>query len=194
MGPSKILAAEMWLDAAATATLGQPAGVCDYRFLMGGLVGVYDGYLPNTYGAYVDTQLVDKAMSPPLAGKGLDAFAYYDYAQKLGGCNADAARPNASSVGVTYAQHDLAQILCAYGGAFEPPGFDPNDSSDAALGSAVSTMVRRAWSRDASPDEVAALVTDMKQCLAAQNGCVSVDAAVRWMCARVIDSAPFALY
>jgi hypothetical protein len=198
MGPSKFLGGEMWLDSAAVATTDTVAGICDYRFLTGGFAGILDGTMADydLGEVQVDAKLVAR-IQPPLAAHGIDAAAYYGLAQQLGGCNPLAARPRRSTVGAVYAQHDIAQVLCAYGGAVLPPGFDAGNgnATDGSLGAAASWIVRRAWSRDATAAEVGALVGDMKQCLAAGSaGCSSPEAAVRWACARVLDSAPFALY
>ena len=135
-------------------------------------------------------------MPSPLVSKGLGADGYYAAAQQLGGCNADSKRPLVSSVGVTYAQHDLAKTLCAYGAAVVPPGFDTADASQQNLERGAAHLVSRLLSRDATDGDKNALTGDMAGCLAAgpDKGCASAEIAVRWMCVRLVDSAVFSLY
>lgn len=190
MGPTKLLASEPWLDSAALATSNAPLGWCDYRFIGGGILGVEDqGSLP-----LADRSLVKKVPSP-LETKGFGEFSYYSAAVQLGGCNADTRRPSVSSIGITYAQHDLAQTLCAYGSAVLPSSFDPNDSSPANLDRAASHLVLRLLDHPADEAELASLRADMTACLAAgAPGCATPEAAARWLCVRLLDSAAFSLY
>jgi hypothetical protein len=185
MGSTKMLTAENWLDSAGVATVGTLLGYCDFRFLGIGELGP-----TNT-----DPELV-KHIPSPLGDEVFPETRYLSDAQQLGGCSADMARPRVSTVGMTYAQHDVARTLCAHAPAVLPPGFRNDDVSDAALGGAAAHLVRRALSRDATAEEVTALGGEMKECLAAgaATGCESAEAAVRWLCVRIVDSAEFALY
>lgn len=178
MGSTKLLTAENWLDSAGTATQGQILGSCDFRFVAKGEEGVMS----------VDPALVRHVASP------FPESRYLSGAQLLGGCTADVPRPRVSTVGVTYAQHDLARSLCASATQVLPADFDPADSSDAALSRAARHLVNHALTRDASDNELAELTSEMKECLAAADGCESPEAAVRWTCTRILDSAEFALY
>jgi hypothetical protein len=182
MGGTKMLTAENWLDSAAIATRGKVVGSCDYRFVAIGEIGP----------TYVDTDLVQRLAAAP----DFEAYEYDLSAQLLGGCSAEQPRPKTSSVGIAYAQHDLARRLCASSPDVLPGGFDKANASDEALRGAADHVMRRALSRSATEEERALLTTEMRECMAAgpTEGCESAEAAVRWMCTRVIDSATFALY
>lgn len=185
MGSSKLLTAESWLDSASFATVEGPLGFCDYRFVGIGEVG--------------PTNADPKAVLhlPPVLGDAVfPESRYFESAQLLGGCTADAARPRTSTVGMTYAQHDVTRSLCAASKTIFPVGFRADDPSDGALHAAIDHVMLRALSRAATREERVALAADMKACIDAgpEVGCASVEAAVRWLCTRVVDSAEFALY
>lgn len=189
MGPTKLLASEAWLDSAAMVALGESLGVCDYRFVAGGLTQINDnGTFP-----FVDPEVVVRVPSP-LAMKGFTSDDYYTAAQQLGGCSADGARPRISSVGIVYAQHDLAKMLSAYG-----PKIVPSmslDGSQASLEAAAAYVVRRLLSREASAEEKAALAKDMADCIAAgpTNGCETPEIAVRALARDILEQADFSTY
>jgi hypothetical protein len=182
MGSTKLLTAENWLDSAGIATEGRVLGYCDFRFVAKGEEGVFS----------VDPAMVRHLDSP--LGDLFPESRYIGGTQLLGGCAADVPRPRVSTVGVTYAQRDLARSLCANATRVLPEGFDPADTSDDALARAARHLVNHALTRDASATELVELVSEMKECLAAPAGCESPEAAVRWTCTRILDSAEFALY
>lgn len=182
MGSTKLLTSENWLDSAAIATQGRVLGYCDFRFVANGEEGVVS---------------VDPALTRHIPSPLADVFPeerYVSGAQLLGGCNSDVPRPRVSTVGVTYAQHDLARSLCANATEVLPVDFDPKDSSDEALSKSARHLVNRAWNRDPDDAELAELTAEMKECLAATDACESSEAAARWLCTRILDSAEFALY
>jgi hypothetical protein len=182
MASMKILTAESWLDAAGFATFGKPLGICDYRFVL-------TGEVPPNFN--VDLSLVRRLDGP------LPAFHGTGYAasvQMLGGCSADQPRPRSSTVGITYAQHAIARTLCATGTAILPPTFASTDPSDRNLGKAIDHVVRRTLSRPPTTEETTLFTAEMRECLAASGGCGNAEAAARWLCTRLIDSAEFAIY
>jgi hypothetical protein len=182
MGSTKLLTAENWLDSAAIATQGAILGHCDFRFVANGEEGVFS----------VDPELVRHVPSP--LGDLFPEERYRSSAQLLGGCAADTPRPRVSTVGVTYAQHDLSRSLCANAALVLPADFDAADGSDAALARSARHIINHALTREATEAELGELTAEMKECLTAPDGCESPEAAVRWLCTRILDSAEFALY
>lgn len=180
-GPSKLLAGESWFASAAVA-VGETAGVCDFRWGQGG------DYQPQ----WIDPRLVETRPGsvdgklPPTPPHGYSVRAI----QRLGGCTGDAKRPEISNVGLAFSQAAIARELCATATRVTPAGWTGD------LREAAAFLVERAWSRPAAGTELDALVDEMTACLAAgaSAGCASPDAAARWLCRRLIDSAPFATY
>jgi hypothetical protein len=176
-GPTKLLAGESWLVTAA-AGVGESAGTCDFRAVS---TGYYTPY-------FTDARLLE-----PYTGT-LDAITYNGYSinsiVKLAGCNSDAKRPEVSNIGLTFNQADISRTLCAYGQGVTPAGFS-GDFNAAAV-----HLVNNLWHRSPNPGEAEAMATDMTACVAAggTTGCADAEAAARWMCQRMIDSAEFATY
>lgn len=191
LGPTKLLAAESWLDSLAIATIGESVGYCDYRFVAGGVTG------PNREAA--DRRLIATARSP-LEGNAFTDESYFAAAQQLGGCSAGVTRPTESSVGLTYAERHLARTLCAVGARVLPGDFNGEDRSERGLAPAAAHLVARLLSRDARPSEAAALAGDMVKCMNASRAggpaaaCPTPESAVRWLCARIAESAQFSYY
>jgi hypothetical protein len=181
-GPSKLLAAESWLDSAAAA-VGESLGTCDFRF-----VSAED----NTEILADPTLLEASESTLP------DAFPperYLAEARALGGCSADRIRPRISSLGLVYAQRSLASELCARGRQVLPDRFDPADPSDVVLRDAAAQVIRSTLSRSASDADLDTFVGEMKDCLAqGSDGCEDGEQALRWLCTRLVDSAEFAIY
>jgi hypothetical protein len=173
MGSTKLLTSESWLDSAGVATFGQVLGACDYRFVAIGETGP----------ANVDPTFVRRVAAPDAAR--FTSERYDLSAVLLGGCSAEQPRPKKSTVGITYAQHDLARSLCA-----STPLIGGSDD----MRTAIASLVRRTLSRDPSNEEIALLAAEAGQCRAAPGGCSSAEAAMRWLCSRIVDSAAFALY
>ncbi len=178
-GPTKLLAAEGWLRAAAVA-VGETSSPCDHRFVQRG--GIDLTILDRRHFTYQPSSL-DELMGD----EGFSVRA----AITLGGCNADDLRPTRSNIGLAFAQADLARLLCAYGTAVLPPGWDGD------LANAVDHLGTRVLSRTVGGTERGELVAEMQACLAAHAGqpaCADLETAVRWMCRRMLDSAEFATY
>lgn len=180
-GPSKLLAGESWLASAAVA-VGETAGQCDFRWGQGG------DYEPQ----WVDPRLVETRAGsidpklPPTPPHGYSVRAI----QRLGGCTGDAKRPEISNVGLAFSQAAIARELCATATTVTPPGWT-GDLRDAA-----AFLIDRAWGTRATDAELDVLVAEMSACVAAgpSAGCASAEVAARWLCRRLIDSAPFATY
>lgn len=182
MGPTKLLAAESWLDSAGVA-VGEVMGACDFRFINGfGLAYIFS-----------DSALVERV--PSTLGRTFSQAVYDATARALGGCDSDHPRPTVSSLGLTMAQHEVAQLVCGLGSGVLPTGFKQSDTSDGALDGVVRHLYRRVLSREATDAEVAEMRTDMRACLAAgKSACAGPEEATRWLCQRLIDSAEFGLY
>ncbi|WP_394840164.1 DUF1549 domain-containing protein [Pendulispora rubella] len=206
-GATKLLSGETWLDAAAMATFGTPIGYCDYRFLGRKYVDgaflpvIRDRYVVSPQGAVKELANVDPALvtrvPSPIASRGFDRDAYLIAANELGGCMPGERRATSTSMRITLAQREIAQMLCAYGSEVLPPGFDPAGVSGASdLGAIATNLARRAWSRDPSLEERGQMIQDMKDCLSAgpDVGCGTVESAARMLCVSLLDSTNFALY
>ena len=181
LGPTKLLAAEAWLDSAGAA-IGEALGRCDYRFFSFGYVS-YD---------HTDPTLIEHL--PSSLGMGFDEQAYIDLAFALGGCST-APRPTQSSLSVVAAQRLAAQLLCAVGRDVRPTGFDAQDGGTAALEAAARHVALRTTARTLEDAEATALGAEMRACLdAGAQGCETPEAAVRWACQRFLSSAEFGLY
>jgi Protein of unknown function (DUF1549) len=182
MGPTKLLAGEGWLRAAATV-VGETVAPCDHRFVVRGGWDI----------AYVDPRLL--APEPSSLDAMLGPSFHIDASMALGGCNGDILRPVISNLGLAYAQSQLARPLCAYGGGVLPPSWDGAD-----LGAAVDHLAAAILSRQVAGDERAELVGEMRACRDAaagpggDQGCVDDESAVRWMCRRMLDSVEFGTY
>jgi hypothetical protein len=179
MGPTKLLAAEAWMDTLLLA-VGERPGACDVRAIS------TEGYTPY----YTDPRgLEDPASS-------LDAVSgewyYVTAVGELGGCKAGTPRPTQSSVGLVFAQGEHARLACAYGEGVVPQG----GAGD--LRAAARRLVERLWARPAADGEIDELVAEMEACLAAGAGddqaCTDPEYAVRWLCQRLADSTEFATY
>jgi hypothetical protein len=183
MGPTKFLGAESWLDSAGLV-VGETLGSCDYRYL-------------NSLG-FDETYRVDPSIleveTPTLLGGDWPAGQYLTTGQQLGGCSSGAPRPRFSSVGITYAQHATAQIVCGLGRAVVPTG--TSDTSSTALANVARAVVAGTLARAASDAEATQLAGEMSACLAqgASGGCADASSAARWLCQKLVDSAEFSLY
>jgi hypothetical protein len=184
MGPTKFLGAESWLDSAGLV-VGETLGSCDYRYLNS------FGYDETPY--RVDPSILD-VRTPTLVSGDWPAGQYLTAGQQLGGCSSGAPRPRFSSVGITYAQHATAQIVCGLGRAVVPSG--AGDTSNAGLTSVARSVVANVLARPATDAEAAQLAGEMSACLAqgSASGCADAPSAARWLCQRLIDSAEFSLY
>ena len=180
LGPTKLLVGETWLDSAAVA-VGETLGSCDYRFFsLGGVA--YD---------QADGSLVERT---PISLAGFEEQTYLDLGLALGGCSAT-PRPTQSSLSLVSSQQLAARILCVLGNAVMPPRFDPRDNSRAALEAAARYAGERVLGRPLEDAEVTAIGGEMRACLdAGAQGCDSPEAAVRWTCGRLLESAEFGLY
>lgn len=178
---SKLLTAESWLDSAALA-VGEQLGACDFRLVS----GEDDGRI------LVDPNLFE---SVPATIEGYDPETYDETAVKLGGCSPDHARPRISGLGMLYSEASLATELCSVGSRVLPERFDREDESDRALREAIIPFLTRALSTPPTETELDTYVDEMRACLAAgaDDGCAGAEEAVRWLCARVIDSAAFSI-
>lgn len=186
MGPTKLLAGEGWLRAAATA-VGETVAPCDHRFVVR---GGWDA-------AFVDPRRLDR--EPSSLDVIFDRNFHIDASIALGGCNGDTSRPVISNLGLAYAQGQLARPLCAYGRGVVPPDWDGGD-----LGAAVDHLAAAILGRRVGSQERAELVGEMRACRDAETtshsgpsgpqGCVDAESAVRWMCRRMLDSVEFGTY
>jgi hypothetical protein len=173
MGPTKLLAAEPWLDTMMRA-VGERPGVCDVRNL-------------TAYG-YEDELADPRYIADPSSSLDgvIDDF-YLDAVESLGGCKSKTPRPAQSNVGLAFAQGEHARIACAYGDEATPGGWT------ADFPAAVNHLIRRLYARPPADGELDELVGEMQACVAA-GACVDADAAARWMCQRLADSTEFATY
>jgi hypothetical protein len=180
MGPTKLLAGEGWLRAAAIA-VGETVAPCDHRYVVRGGWDV----------SYLDPRLLEREPSSLDVLFGPDFHVTASIA--LGGCNADTTRPVISNLALAYAQGQLARRLCAYGRGVLPPGWDGAD-----LGVAIDHLAASILSRHVDTSERAELIGEMRACRAAggvdNQGCVDGESAVRWMCRRMLDSVEFGTY
>lgn len=181
MGPTKLLAGEGWLRAAATA-VGETVAPCDHRFVVRG--GWNAGFV-NPRLLVPESSSLDVFLGPKV---GIDASI------SLGGCDGDTTRPVISNLGLTYAQGQLSRPLCAYGSGVLPESWDGSD-----LGAGVEHLATTILSRRVDAEERAELVNEMRACRAAgdaggDQGCIDDESAVRWMCRRMLDSVEFGTY
>jgi len=184
MGPTKLLAGEGWLRAAAIA-VGETVAPCDHRFVVRGGWDV----------AYVDPRLLDR--EPSSLDVILEPDFHVNASIALGGCDGNTARPVISTLGLAYIQSQLARRLCAYGRGVLPPGGDASGPVSADLGVAVDRLAAAILSRRLDAQERAELVRDMRACRDAGAGdeaCMNDESAVRWMCRRMLDSVEFGTY
>ncbi len=180
-GPTRIMTAERWLDSVFYVTFGETAGVCDFRF-------VTDNY---DYRMLINRSL---AMQDPTTNRFTED--YRDWTLSLSGCSSAQGRALHSTLAIVSAQHEIAQRLCAAG-----PEVLARDAPDTTTpenyGAAVTRLYQRALGREPSVEERTAAVTDMTACNTegGELGCgTSGHAAIRWFCARLLDSAEFAVY
>ncbi len=181
MGPTKLIAGEGWLRAAATA-VGETVAPCDHRFVVRG------GWDKE----FVDPRLPER--EPSSVDGLLGPEARIDASIALGGCNGDTLRPVVSNLGLTYAQGQLARPLCAYGGGVLSPNWDGHD-----LEAAIDHLGATILSRRVGVAERGELVSEMRACRTVGDagggqGCVDDESAVRWMCRRMLDSVEFGTY
>jgi hypothetical protein len=174
-GPTKLLAGESWLVTAANA-VGETAGTCDFRAVSFGYYAqqFFDGrYLEQ----YANT--LDNITNP---GYSINSIV------RLSGCNTDSKRPEVSNIGLTFNQADIARTLCAYGSGV------PTQEADFA--GAATSLIRQVWHRSPRVGEAETMADEMNGCVAVgdPDACEDNEAAVRWMCQRMIDSAEFATY
>jgi hypothetical protein len=179
LAPTKLMTAETWLDSAAAA-VGEPSGVCDFRWVTP--EGFYDESI-------VDRRYYEKG-GLSIYDARMERGAYLELAIKLGGCNAEAKRPALSNVGMAFTEGMLTQLVCAYGRGVVPAGF----SGDLAAG--ARHVMRATIGRTPNDDETAQLVDEMKACIAAggTTGCADAETAVRWLCQRALESTEFSTY
>jgi hypothetical protein len=173
MGPTKLLAAEPWLDTVLLAA-GETPGACDFRYV-------------TVYGFEYELGDPRYAEEPYSSLDGIFEDYYVDAAQALGGCMARKPRPSESSVGLAFAQGEHARTACAYGGSVT------RDDWDGDFAGVADRLIRRLYARPPADGELDELVADMEACVAA-GACVDPDAAARWMCQRLADSTEFATY
>lgn len=181
VGPTRIMTAERWLDSVFYVTFGESAGVCDFRF-------VTENY---NWRMLVNGNL---AMQEPTNNRFTED--YRDWVQSLSGCSSQLSRSTRSSLSIVTSQHEIAQKLCAAGTAAMSSEL-PDALSAEAYGPAVRQLYQRALGRPASDEEANAAIADMTACSAegAADGCgTSGRSALRWFCARLLDSAEFAVY
>ncbi len=180
-GPTRIMTAERWLDSVFYVTFGETAGVCDFRF-------VTDNY---DWRMLINRSL---AMQDPSTNQFTED--YRDWTLSLSGCSSVQARSTHSTLSIVSSQHEIAQHLCAAGPTVLAP--DTSDSpSPEAYGAFANRIYQRAIGRDPSDEERNAAIADMTACNAegGDTGCgASGHAAMRWFCARLLDSAEFAVY
>lgn len=175
-GPTKLLAADAWLDTTLLA-VGEHPGTCDVRNLT---VYGYDYELGDARLLADPTSSLDGAVET-------DGGFYIDAVTSLGGCKAGVPRPTQSTVGLAFAQGQHARTACAYGREAVPRDWDGR------LESAADHLVRRLFARPAADGELDELVADMQACLDA-GACADADAAARWLCQRLVDSTEFSTY
>jgi hypothetical protein len=181
LGPTKLLAGEAWIDSAGAA-LGETLGRCDYRFFSFGYVS-YE---------HTDPNLIERM--PSSLGEGFPEQSYIDLGFALGGCST-APRPIQSSLSIVASQRLAAQLLRAVGRDVLPSGFDPADGGVAALEAAARHIALRTMARPIDDAEATLLGAEMRGCLdAGAAGCESPEAAVRWVCQRILESAEFGLF
>lgn len=181
MGPTRIMTAERWLDSVFYVTFGESAGVCDFRF-------VTENY---NWRMLVNNNL---AMEDPMRNRFSDD--YREWVQSLSGCSSALSRSTRSSLSIVTSQHEIAQKLCAAGGMIVTQNL-PDAFSAESYSPAVSQLYQRALGRAPSDEESSAAIADMTACGAegGNAGCGgSGHAALRWFCARLLDSAEFAVY
>lgn len=180
-GPTRIMTAERWLDSVFYVAFGETAGVCDFRFVTEN----YDWRMMTNRGL---------AMEAPMTNQFTDD--YRTWARALSGCSSVQNRPIRSTLSIVTAQHEIALKLCAAGVeviAHETPDAVTPDNYAAA----VTRLYQRAVGRAPSDDERAAAVDEMMACNneGGDMGCGGSGlAAMRWFCARLLDSAEFAVY
>ncbi len=170
MGPTKLLAAEAWVDTVLMA-VGEQPGSCDVRNLT-----VY-GY---------EWELGDfRFLDDPESSLDREVEDFYIAAvTALGGCKSGVPRPTQSNVGLVFAQGEQARLACAYGDKVVPGG---------DLGEAAAHLIGRLLHRPPGDGEVDELVGEMQACLDA-GACVDHEAAARWLCQRLADSTEFSTY
>lgn len=180
-GPTRIMTAERWLDSVYYVTYGETAGVCDFRF-------VTENY---NWRDLINRNL---AMQEPMHTDFSDD--YRDWVQSLSGCSSQQGRAVRSSLSIVTSQHDIAIKLCAAGPEVIAPE-TPDTASPDVFGPATDRLYRRALGRAPTDEERNAAIADMTACgtEGGDTGCgTSGHAAVRWFCARLLDSAEFAVY
>ncbi len=176
-GPTKLLAGEAWLVTAADS-VGEVAGQCDFRWVSTGY------FAPH----WTDPNFVIQPTGT------LDALTFDGYSIAsivgLSGCNSDVKRPDVSNIGLTFNQADIARTLCSHGSGVTPTGW--TDDYPAA----ARHLIEHLWHRTPRPGEAEAMATEMTGCIGAgmTTGCGDHDAAARWLCQRMLDSAEFATY
>jgi hypothetical protein len=181
MGPTRIMTAERWLDSVFYVTFGETAGVCDYRF-------VTENY---DWRMLVNNNL---AMRAPMTNRFTND--YREWAQSLSGCSSQLSRSTRSSLAIVTAQHDVALKLCAAGAEVLARDL-PDTPSPEVYGPALNRLYERALGRLPTDEERNAAIADMTACSGegGEEGCrTSGRAALRWFCARLLDSAEFAVY
>jgi hypothetical protein len=192
MGPTKLLVGEDWL-AAVGAVVDETLGSCDYRFLRAphakaAIEPRSDGYDPRLVPGELESP------EPTLTSGGWSGVKFREAAKALGGCNPGGARAVFPNLQMASAQHRIAKFACGYGRGVLPPDFRPGDTSDDALLRAARFVSIRTLVTEPNAEEEDALLREMRDCLAAKDGCAGAEEAVRWICERVVDSAAFALY
>jgi hypothetical protein len=172
-GPTKLLAAEPWLDTVLRA-VGETPGVCDVRNL-------------TVYGYEWELGDWSRLEDPTSSLDGIVEDFYVNATMALGGCRARAARPTQSNVGLAFAQGEHARTACAYGRAVVP------DDWDGDYAAAADHLIRRLYDRRPHAGELDELVAEMDACVDA-GACVDDDAAARWLCQRLTDATELTTY
>lgn len=180
-GPTRIMTAERWLDSAFYVTFGDTQGICDFRFVTEN----YDWRMLVNRGL---------AMQPPTTSS--LTTHYREWARSVSGCSASQGRPMRSTLAIVTAQHEIAQRLCGAGTQVYPPN-TPDAVDRAIFGTVVNWQYQRFLGRAPSEEERTTAVEEMVSCntIGGAQGCRdSGYAAMRWFCARLLDSAEFAVF
>ncbi len=181
IGPTRIMTAERWLDSVFYVAFGVPAGVCDFRFVTEN---------------YDYRMLINRSLAMPNPSTNRFSDDYRDWTQSLSGCSSIQGRATRSTLSIVTAQHEIAQTLCSAGPEVLASN-TPDTMTPENYATAVTRIYRRALGRDPTDDERNAAVTEMSACNTEGGGmgCASSgQAAMRWFCARLLDSAEFAVY
>ena len=192
--PRKALVAESWLESAEVAA-GEKLGLCDYRF-----IAREPQQATFMIGATGQARHLDSTLdfatvfpnNPELARRLNEVVTFRSLAGSLEGCGFD-PRPRSANLSIVSVQGEIATLLCALGRDVVPAGIGTGAVSDDALRGAARHLLRRTLSRSGSDEAIDGLVEEMRACID-EGECANGSSAVRWLCARLVDSTAFALY